>query len=421
MAFNSLSQWLHWLEQLHPTRIDLGLERIHQVASRCDLLNPHFPLITVGGTNGKGSVCATLESIYNRAGYHVGLYTSPHLLVYNERVRIAGVNSTDSMLIEAFEFIEKKRADISLTYFEYSTLAAMYVLQRKNVDLGILEVGLGGRLDAVNLWLADIAVITSLGLDHTEWLGNTLDDIAFEKADIARAHKPLVVGEPQPPARLFQQVKAIGAELLLRGRDYHYRHIDTDYWTHCAGQTQYIGLPKPKLAGEVGYANSCTAMQVIHLLQAQCPVTIEQCRAGIAEVSLVGRCQHLRYRGVECIFDVAHNPQAVTALVDYLSCIQCKGKTLAVVGFMADKAIDEMLALLSGSFNQWFLGELSAARALIPAELATRISAHTQVDIQCYNRLDDAFKAAVDAADEHDRVVVFGSFITVADLLPLAV
>ena len=419
MKFAALDEWLAWLEQLHPSTIDLGLDRVRSVAERAGLLDPPFPVVIVGGTNGKGSVCAVLESILRNAGYSVGLYTSPHIINYNERVRITAQEVDDETLCAAFDDIERVRDQTTLTYFEFGTLAAMRVFQQRGVDVAIMEVGLGGRLDAVNIWDAEVSVITSLALDHTDWLGDSLDDIAFEKSGIARGGRPLIVGEPQPPPRLFDRVAEIGADNILLGRNFNYHCHSDGRWDFSGVDTEYRDLPSPGIGGGMRYANSAIALQVLDCLRQKFMPTAEQLVRGIASASTRGRAQRVSVNGRECLFDVAHNPQAISAFVDYLSSTMCGGKTLAVVGFMADKAIAEMLGILSSSFDRWYVGDLPTQRAIPSAELAELIDRHVVTDIEVHSTISEAFHRALADASANDRIVVFGSFITVAEVLPL--
>lgn len=430
MHCNTLDEWLTWLEQLHPNTIDLGLRRVHQVAARTDLLSPSFPIITVAGTNGKGSVCALLESVLVQAGYTVGLYTSPHIFHYNERVRINACVVSDALLCSAFEYIEQYRADTSLTYFEFGTLAAMWCFAQRAVDIAVLEVGLGGRLDAVNLWDANVSIISSLALDHTDWLGDTLEDIAFEKTGIARKGRALIVGESAPAQRLFECVDKIGAALLLRGRHYDYQLPVTppsspssaggSSWHFVGESVSYQDLPVPGIEGHARYLNAATAVQAIECIGLQCPVTVAQLHQGLRMANLPGRAQHARIDGVNCVFDVAHNPQAIAAFANYLSSHPCEGKTIAVAAFMADKAIAQMLNLLAGTFDRWYIGDLSLPRAMPAIQLAALLKQHTKADAHIATTLKAAFGQALAEADCKDRVVVFGSFVTVAETLPPA-
>lgn len=436
---STLTGWLTWLEQLHPSGIDLGLERVHQVAVRASLLTPSFPVITVGGTNGKGSVCALLESILKHAGYRVGLYTSPHIFHYNERVRIDAQAIDDAALCGAFEQIENSRADTSLTYFEFGTLVAMQCFQQAAVDIAILEVGLGGRLDAVNLWDAEVSIISSLALDHTDWLGDTLDAIAYEKTGIARTGRPLIVGESAPPERLYTRADEIGATLFLRGQHFDYQlpvqspatTMGEHSWHFVSENSGQKHLPAPGIMGSVRYLNASIAVQAIKCLSESFPVGETALHDGLRAARLPGRAQHIQIDGIDCIFDVAHNPQAIAAFAGYLS--QCQpvhhnpgrspeqftGKTIAIAAFMADKAIPQMLGLLAGTFDHWYTGDLPLPRAMSGAQLAALLAHHAQANVSVEATVRQAFQRALAEASVGDRLVIFGSFVTVAETLPV--
>ncbi len=417
MHCKTLDEWLAWLEQLNPDKIELGLERVREVASRAGLLNLQYPIVTVGGTNGKGSVCAILENVLTQAGYRVGLYSSPHLFNYNERIRIAAFDATDAELCAAFDTIENNRNHTRLTYFEFGTLAAVEVFRQREVDIAVLEVGLGGRLDAVNLWDAELSIISSLALDHSDWLGETLDDIANEKTGIARPDRPLLVGEPKPPQRLFERVDEIGAKLFLRGRDYDTHPATEQHWHFTAESTHYRNLPAPGIFGSARYANAATALQAIELLARDFPVTEAQLHLGLLAAKVPGRAHHVEIEGIDCVFDVAHNPQAISAFVDYLSGCGPAAKTVAVVAFMADKAIPQMLELLAHTFDHWYTGDLPLPRAMKGSRLADLLRRQIQATTFSEPTICEAFRRALDEAAPDDRIVVFGSFVTVAQTL----
>lgn len=417
MHCKTLDEWLAWLEQLNPDKIEMGLERVRDVATRAGLLSLRYPVVTVGGTNGKGSVCAILENVFTQAGYRVGMYSSPHLFNYNERIRVGTENATDAELCRAFETIENNRHHTRLTYFEFGTLAAVEVFRRREVDIAILEVGLGGRLDAVNLWDAELSIISSLALDHSDWLGETLDDVAYEKSAIARAGRPLLVGEPKPPQKLFDRVEEIGAKLFLRGRDYDTQLATEPYWHFSAGATHYRNLPAPGILGSARYANAATALQAIDLLARDFPVTEAQLNLGLMAAKLPGRAHHVEIEGIDCVFDVAHNPQAISAFVDYLSGCGSAAKTVAVVAFMADKAIPQMLGLLADTFDHWYTGDLPSPRAMKGSCLADLLARQIKATTFSEPTICKAFRRALDEADPDDRIVVFGSFVTVAQTL----
>ncbi|HZV23293.1 MAG TPA: bifunctional tetrahydrofolate synthase/dihydrofolate synthase, partial [Luteimonas sp.] len=311
----TLDEWLAYIERQHPKSIALGLERVREVAARLQLARPASQVITVAGTNGKGSTVAFIESIARAAGWKVGAYTSPHLLAYNERVRIDGVDATDDALVAAFESVEAARGDTALTYFEYGTLAALWLFQRTGLDLAVLEVGLGGRLDAVNLVDADVAVITTVDLDHQDWLGNDREAIGREKAGIARAGRPLVLGEDDPPSSVLGHAYAIGASAIRAGCDFFFSPTEAGHW-----QWREVGagleLPSPRLAAPSQLRNAATAIAALRALPDTLPT--DAYAQGVADTDLPGRLQRFNRIGVEVVVDVAHNPQAARELHAWL-------------------------------------------------------------------------------------------------------
>ncbi|MEF8734297.1 MAG: bifunctional tetrahydrofolate synthase/dihydrofolate synthase [Candidatus Accumulibacter meliphilus] len=415
----SLAAWLAHLDSLHPkgvAGIELGLERVLLVKEalgqqlRC-------PLITVAGTNGKGSTCAYLEAIYTFAGYRVGCYSSPHLLSYNERVRIAGRPVSDALLCAAFSKVETARkacAEVALTYFEFGTLAALEVFAAQEVEVLILEVGLGGRLDAVNVYPPDCAVVTSIALDHTAWLGSTREAIGFEKAGIYRAGKPALCADPDPPASLIAQALAVGADLQLLGRDFGYfgDHTQWTFWGR--GGLRRGGLANPGLRGRCQLRNACAALAAVESLKLRLPLAMSAVRRGLIELDLPGRFQVLPGRPA-IVLDVAHNPQAVGELADNLAGMGFFARTLAVVGMLADKDIAGSLAPLAGKIDHWLLADLDVPRGASAAALAAVVTASgLGGEIECLPSPAQAFARSAKLAGENDRIAVFGSFYTVA-------
>ena len=423
----TLSDWLAHLEGLHPKGqcgIELGLDRVARVK---EVLRqrPECPLVVVGGTNGKGSTCAGLESIYRAAGYRVGCYTSPHLLAYNERVRVNGAPIDDAALCEAFARVESARLEagnVALTYFEFGTLAAWEVFVARQVQAIILEVGLGGRLDAVNVHDADVAVVTGIALDHTDWLGPTRESIGFEKAGIYRSGRPALCADPQPPLSLIEHAAAIGADLRLIGRDFGYAGgaLEWSFWNHYGEQRD--ALPMPALCGAHQLANAAAVLAVVDALQDQLPVFLPAVHRGLLTVRLAGRFQRVRERPA-IILDVAHNPQAVASLAENLGAMENFGKTIAVVGMLADKDIAGALTALSGTVDVWLLAGLDVPRGA-PAEALSAVvsgirgaAAAPGGGVECFASPESAFRRAVGLAGENDRIAVFGSFYTVAAVL----
>ncbi|HEX6321454.1 MAG TPA: bifunctional tetrahydrofolate synthase/dihydrofolate synthase [Burkholderiales bacterium] len=402
----SLDAWLRYIEQQHPSAIALGLDRVAEVFSRLDA-GISCPVITVGGTNGKGSTCAMLESILRCAGYRTGLYTSPHLLRYNERVRIAGVEAGDDALGESFEAVEGARRDVPLTYFEFGTLAALHRFAAEQLDIAILEVGLGGRLDAVNIVDADCAVLTSVGIDHVDYLGPTREDIGREKAGIFRAGRPAVIAEPNPPASV---VSAEGEKLFL-GKQFGFTS-GQHQWNYWGPGGRRGGLAHPALRGRLQLRNAAAALCALDCLHAQIPVAMQDVRRGLAEVALPGRFQVLPGRP-QVILDVAHNPQAAQALAANLADSGFAPETIAVCGMLRDKDIGAVVRELAPRITRWHLASLPGPRGA----RASDIGAHLQGNIHEYDSPARAFAAAREAAGEGDKIVVFGSFLTVADVM----
>ncbi|MEW6119460.1 MAG: bifunctional tetrahydrofolate synthase/dihydrofolate synthase [Pseudomonadota bacterium] len=411
----SLADWLARLERLHPLAIELGLARVRRVA---DVLNlePAFPIVIVGGTNGKGSTCAILEAILTAAGYRTGLYTSPHLLRYNERVRIAGREATDEELVAAFERVEAARGDTSLTYFEFGTLGAMVQFMSSGIDVAILEVGLGGRLDAVNLWDADAAIVTSVDLDHQDYLGDTREAIGFEKAGIFRAGRAAICADPVPPASLSEHAHAIGADLFCYGRHFLAQRTHGTWTYRGLGET-LADLPLPAMAGAYQLRNAAAALAALESLRARLPVGGAAIQAGLVEARVPGRFQVLAH-APELIVDVAHNPEAARALAATLAERPAVGRTLAVVGMLADKDAAGVFDALKDSFAAWWTCTPDSPRACPSATLAGILRTRLPGAVVAAEASPAAALAAArSAASEGDRIVAFGSFTTVAAVL----
>jgi len=410
---SSLPAWLDYLERLHPQAMEFGLARIGAVRERLGIV-ADFPLITVGGTNGKGSTCALLESVLRCAGYRVGLYTSPHLLRYNERVRIDAREAGDAALVRAFERVEAARAGVSLTYFEFGTLAAMLMFVEAAVDAAVLEVGLGGRLDAVNLFDADCAVLVSVGLDHMEYLGGTREAIGAEKAGIFRSGRPAVVADPDPPASVVQHAADIGADLLLAERDFGARARDQD-WIFWSINGRRAGLPWPALRGDFQLGNASAALMALEALRTRLPVDMGAVRRGLVEVELSGRFQVLPGRPM-VILDVAHNPHAAARLRENLARLR-GGRTLAVCAMLADKDIAGVADTLADSVDAWFVAPLPGPRGLTAQAMQAALRARLRAPVQACASVDAALEQAREQAGPDDKIVVFGSFLTVAAAL----
>jgi dihydrofolate synthase/folylpolyglutamate synthase len=413
-----LAGWLAYIERQHPQTIALGLERVEQVRDALGL-DIAVPVITVAGTNGKGSTCAMLESMLSAAGYRVGLYASPHLVRYNERVRVAGREADDAALAAAFERVEAARTgkagNARLTYFEFGTLAAVDLFLRSAVDVMVLEVGMGGRLDAVNAFDADCAIVTSIGLDHMEYLGTTREAIGYEKAGIFRAGKPAVIADPSPPASVLAHAQAIGAQPLRIGLDFGYQ-AQSGQWLFWGPGGRKLSLDYPALPGRIQLQNASAALIALDALQRRLPVSQQQVRLGLAEVGLPGRFQVLPGRPV-VVLDVGHNPQAAAVLADNLDRMDPCPVTWAVFGMLRDKDIAGVANLLAKHIDRWFVCTLPPPRGATAEQLAQALR---QAGVDAVREFENpalAYAAACSEAADNDRIVVFGSFHTVADVL----
>ncbi len=433
-APHTLDEWLAHCERIHPKGIDMGLERVRAVAHRMSL-KFDCPVITVAGTNGKGSTCAMLESVLLHAGYRTGLYTSPHLVHFQERGRLRGEIVAAEALLPHFQAVERARlgtalkgylpgrpqdieGEISLTYFEFTTLVFLSLLSCSELDVVILEVGLGGRLDAVNLVDADCAVITSIDLDHMEFLGPDREAIGREKAGIVRADRPVVVSDPMPPDSVLKTAQLLGADLWLLGRDFQFSG-DKQQWAWTGRDKRYAGLAYPALRGANQLLNASGALAALAALRDRLPVTAQAIRAGLALVELPGRFQIVPGQPA-LVLDVAHNPHSVAALAENLDAMGFFPRTHAVFGAMADKDLAPMLARLEPLVDCWYFCDLPTPRAASAADLQARWKAgasRPDAVSGCHASPQDALKAAVAAADPADRIVVFGSFFTVGGVL----
>ena len=415
---STLSEWLAYLETLHPKAIAMGLDRVSAVFARLGVALT-CPVVTVGGTNGKGSTCALLECMLRAGGYRVGAYTSPHLLRYNERVRIDGAEATDEALLEAFAAVESVRLTTPLTYFEFGTLAALCLLARAELDVVVLEVGLGGRLDAVNVIDADVAIVTTVAIDHVDYLGTTREEIGREKAGIFRPGALAICADRRPPATLLAQASAIDDKLLRIGIDYDFTAHDGQWSYRGPGGARH-GLPTPALRGAYQLANAATALAALDVLRDRLAVSMGAVREGLVSVELPGRLQVLPGRPVT-VLDVAHNPQAAAALADGLASMGFHPWTWAVFGIMADKDIDSVIAALLTRVDRWYIASLPPPRGATALDLRRRLEAAgvAPADIRDFADPAAAYRAAREAVAEADRIIVFGSFLTVAAALAL--
>lgn len=380
------------------------------------LMSLSFPVIVVGGTNGKGSVVAMMESVYLGAGYSVATYTSPHLMHYRERVRINGSSVTDEALVAGFEHVDAACEGIKLTYFEYGTLAAIDIFQRNDIDVAILEVGLGGRLDAVNAFDNDVAVVTSVGIDHSEWLGDNRESIGREKAGIFRASQPAVCGDTKPPRSVLDSARDLKAPLYLRGQDFTFSGDGSSCCFTRPGQ-RIEKLPPPRLRGRFQYYNAATALMAISCLEDRLPVTAEEMGQGLERVSLPGRYQQVSV-SPQILLDVAHNPDATRELAMLLEDDVITGRTIAVVGMMSDKALADSLQPLMGAVDIWHLADLPPPRGARADELEkTLMQLEPRSVLKKFNDIKSAFSAAQNIAKPVDRILVFGSFISVGVIM----
>jgi dihydrofolate synthase / folylpolyglutamate synthase len=411
---NTLAEWLSYLESLHPKTIALGLERVAQVRQRLNL-DPKFPIIVVGGTNGKGSVCAMLESILYAAGYRVGCYTSPHLLDYNERVRISKQPASDAELCASFARIEQVRGDISLTYFEFGTLAAVQCFVDRKVDVAILEVGLGGRLDAVNAFDGDCAVVTSIAIDHIDYLGTTREQIAFEKAGIFRRGHVAIYADSDMPLAVRRQAQEIGAELWSIGSEFGFTSHQGQ-WDYRSKSGSRNALPIPALRGAFQLNNASAALAALDALKDKFPVSMQAIRRGLVEVELAGRFQFVPGKP-QLILDVAHNPHAAGSLARNLANLP-PARTFAVFAMLRDKDMAGVALALADQVDVWLVAGIANARGATGAELAQVLhNLRVGSEVQVCKSVADALHEASNRAGENDRIAAFGSFFTVAEVM----
>jgi len=410
----TLAEWLAFIERQHPASIALGLERVAAIQRRLSL-ELKCPVITVGGTNGKGSTCAMLEAILRAAGYRTGLYTSPHLVRYSERVRIDAREASEAALCEAFAAVEQARGDVPLTYFEFGTLAALWLFVRERPDAVVLEVGLGGRLDAVNIIDADCAVLTAIDVDHSEYLGATREAIGGEKAGILRAARPAVIADPDPPQSVLQAAGAIGAPLLRLGEAFGFE-VQGAQWRYWGPDGRRASFAHPALRGRMQLANAAAAICALQSLRGRLPVSMQNIREGLARVELPGRFQVLPGRP-SVVLDVAHNPQAARVLAANLAAAGYAPETIAVLGMLADKDIEGVVRAIAPRVTRWQLASLPGARGARAEQLEAavrRCGVHSP--LRCHPDPRTAFRAALEEAGDDDRIVVLGSFLTVGEV-----
>ncbi|MEO5691637.1 MAG: bifunctional tetrahydrofolate synthase/dihydrofolate synthase [Usitatibacter sp.] len=413
MSGRSLGSWLEYISTQHPSAIAMGLDRVHEVWMRMALSAPPVT-ITVGGTNGKGSTCAILERILLESGYRTGLYTSPHLLRYNERVRVGGDDCADDALVRSFEAVERARGDTQLTYFEYATLSALALFAEARVECAILEVGLGGRLDAVNIIEADCAIVASVDLDHQAFLGDTREAIGFEKAGIFRAGRAAIFGDFDPPASVVAHAQAIGADFQLLGRDFRYEAQERQ-WDYIGKHGARRALPIPALRGPWQLKNASSALAALDAVADRLPISLGEVKRGLATVRLAGRLQVLPGRPA-IVLDVAHNPHAARSLASGLGDMGYFERTIAVFGVLADKDVAGVIEATAGRMDDWFVASPESDRAASAASVAALLAARGAKH-RAFATITAAYEEARREAGPNDRIVVFGSFYTVAEAL----
>lgn len=412
LRFRSIDKWLHWQESLHFTAIELGLERCRRVANNMGLLNPSYNVISVAGTNGKGSSIIMLDRILRNAGYKIGRYTSPHLLRYNERICINGNEVSDTELCESFDRIDRARGDISLTYFEFGTLAALDLFRQHNVQLAILEVGLGGRLDAVNILDADISLITSIDIDHQEWLGNNRESIGREKAGIFRNLAPAICSEPNPPQSLLDCSEALGTPISILGSDYQFNLIN-DTWSWSTKDTHIERLPRPMKYCDFQIQNASGVLMLLAKIQDEYPVSTENIKQGLSSFRLKGRFQIIP-GAIPKILDVAHNRQSIKALVTNLKMIPCYGKTHIILGMLKDKDHQRVIKELIEITDTWHFVSISQDRGIEAKILTSKLKALGRLEnISEYSNVEEALDKIHKLSMPDDRIIITGSFYTV--------
>lgn len=410
-----LPDWLVLLETRHPKTIQLGLERVGRVWSMLGA-GVDFPIVTVAGTNGKGSVCAYLEAILTAAGYRVGLYTSPHIQRFNERIHIAGQEVGNEVIAHTLNVVEQARGDTPLTYFEHTTLAAMCLFCQEKIDVAVLEVGLGGRLDAVNLFDTDCAVVTPVDLDHMDYLGPDRETIGYEKAGIFRPNRPAVCGDRDPPDSLIARAQALAVPLLSLGRNIEVERRPND-WLCRVGDKVFPALPYPAMLGAYQQENAATAIAALYSLRRKLPVPMAAIRLGVAQARLPGRFQIVGREPLR-ILDVAHNPHAACALAGNLAALPGTGRRLAVFAMLADKDAGAVIDALAGQFDHWYLAGLSGPRGRTATRLAEPFAVR-RLPISIHVDVASAWQAACHEAKAADTIVAFGSFHTVAEVMAL--
>jgi dihydrofolate synthase / folylpolyglutamate synthase len=418
----NLAEWLSYIESLHPKSIAMGLERVKLIIDRLQLY-PKFKIITVAGTNGKGSTCAMLEQIYKNAGYQVACYTSPHLLRYNERVRVNGIEVGDSGLCAAFTAVDAARVDnesqiTQLTYFEVGTLAAVWHFMQAGIDVAILEIGLGGRLDAVNAFEPDCAIVTSVDLDHQEFLGNTRESIGFEKAGIYRKSVPAICGDANPPASLVAHALEVHADFQCVHQHFDFKKLNETIWQYSRAGKVIYSLPLPVMQGGYQLSNASCAIAAVESLQAALPVHESAIADAMHQVRLAGRFQVVS-NSPDVILDVAHNPHAAFALAENLKVSKKQsGRTVAVFAMLADKDINGVIQAVKNQIDVWYVASIDHPRGALADDLMGMVKSQIpNASIKTFKQVNEAYQQACIDAGENDKIIVFGSFFTVSGVM----
>lgn len=420
MKLATLDAWLEHVEGLHSNVIDLGLDRMNIMLKR---LNIKFdcPVFTVGGTNGKGSTCAYIESALLAAGYSVGVHTSPHLIRFNERVRINGVDAADEELIRQFEKVEQARGEMTLSYFEFTLLGILLLFMEKKLDALVLEIGLGGRLDAVNTIEPSVSVITSIGIDHTAYLGKTRESIGWEKAHIYRPGKPAICADANPPITVEQYAKQIGAELLVIGKNFRFEHAKgSPSWNFYGSREVLKNLPVPSMPGEHQLSNASGAIEALQCLSERLPLSRKAIEEALHSTKITGRFSKVK-SNPDIYLDVGHNPHAASELAKMLSEESFSGKKVAVFGMLSDKDRNQVCKIMSQSFDEWYVSDLEGPRGGSAEDLEDMLKNNgvSSAKIRTFGNVELALKAAMEEVRETDKIIVFGSFLTVAAAVEL--
>ena len=414
--FNTVNEWLDWQQTVHPLNIDFKLERILSVYKKLNISKIANKIITVAGTNGKGSTVSFLESVLNKKKYRVGTFTSPHILRYNERIKINGVEIDDESLLETFEMIDEKRGDTTLTYFEFATLSAFYLFSKSNLDVAVLEVGLGGRLDATNIVDSDISIITSIGIDHTEFLGNTIDSIALEKAGVMRPFKTCIYAQEKPPSALLKYAKNKSVNLLIHNNDYKVS-LGTSNWTLKSKHKFINEIPNLKMVGDYQYNYAAASLLALDIILPECLQDYDVIKKALSETEISGRFQYLS-KSPDIILDVAHNEDAARSLSDNIKKIGYD-KIIVVLGVLADKDVYSIVEPFSSLVDHWYIGTINSERGMNSDEIKFRINSiyKNKLSIGTYASVTSAFNAAKYDQMRDSLLLVYGSFYTVSEAL----